>query len=74
MSGPWLALGYCGYEFTLTLWPFDLHVGPMADDEDVQETCTDAGSFTSQPVGFCPSIVPDWERTLTGYDEPDEAE
>lgn len=51
----------------------DFYLGPTTVDDE-PEDCTGAGSFTSQPVGFCPSVEPDWEKPLNRYDEPDEAE
>lgn len=62
------ALSWFGFEVSL-----DFYLGPTTVDDE-PETVFEAGSYTSTPIGFCPSIVPDWEKPLNGYDEPDEAE
>lgn len=47
----------------------DISLGPVASDEP---EAIDHGSVTSYPVGFAPSVEPDWEKPLNRYDEPGE--
>lgn len=49
----------------------DLYLGETRVDEE-PELVFEAGSYTSQPVGFCPSIEPDWEKPLNRLDPGDD--
>lgn len=54
----------------------DFYLGPTTVDDECActESGTDPGSFTSNPVGFCHSIEPDWEKPLNRLDPGDDDE
>lgn len=60
---------------TLCLAGFELdfYLGETRVDDE-PEPVFEAGSWTSNPVGFCHSIEPDWEKPLNRYDEPAEGD
>lgn len=61
-----LAFSLFGFE----VWAVEASAATVEVFAEENPCETEAGSFTSYPVGFAPNIVPDWEKSLTSYDEP----